>query len=133
MKNSIKKYKGAFHANLDIITNKRIESMTILDSENYIRFLQDPKTGFYVVFDGRLNSSYYARSYSAAEKKFQYLALLREPEGLRILDRWTLMLNPKGAFEVISPVKHVTTFKSKAVAERFMLLSFYTEKDKSRN
>ena len=71
-----KKQQGAFQKNLEIITNKRIESMSILDSEKHIRLLQDFETGFYVVFNGRLNQSFYAKSYQMAEKRFNHLIAL---------------------------------------------------------
>lgn len=70
---SKKKHQGAFHKNLEQMTNKRILEMQILDSEKHIRLLQDPDTGFYVVFNGRYNSSHYAKSYQAAERHYNYL------------------------------------------------------------
>lgn len=71
-----KKHRGAFHKNLETMTRPRIESMPILDSEKYIRLLQDLSTGFYVVFNGRFNQSHYAKSYQAAERFFNYQVAL---------------------------------------------------------
>jgi len=66
--------KSAFHANMEIMTKARIESMPILDSEKHIRLLDDTDvTGCYVTFNGRFNESFYARSYQAAERRFRYL------------------------------------------------------------
>ena len=69
-----KRFKGAFHKNLEIITKKRIDSMIILDSDqknHTIRLLQDPSTGFYVVFCGKYNNSCYCKSYHQAEKQYK--------------------------------------------------------------
>ncbi len=74
MKNQ--KQQGTSHNNLEIITNRRIEKMSILDSEKHIRLLQDFETGFYVVFNGRLNQSFYSKSYQMAEKRFNHLVTL---------------------------------------------------------
>ncbi len=71
--NRKKKQQGAFHKNLEIMTQARIESMPILDSEKHIQFLQDPESGFYVVFNGRFNQTHYAKSYQMAEKHFLHL------------------------------------------------------------
>jgi hypothetical protein len=68
-----KKYQGAFHKNLETMTNKRILEMRILDSEKHIRLLQDAESGFYVVFNGRFNQTHYAKSYQKAEKHFLHL------------------------------------------------------------
>ncbi len=70
------KQQGAFQKNLEIMTLSRIESMTILDSEKFIRFLQDFETGFYVIFNGRLNQTHYAKSYQSAEKKYNHLVAI---------------------------------------------------------
>lgn len=71
-KNSTKKQKkGAFHESLERITNKRILSLPILDSEGYIRLLDDTQTtGKYLIFNGRFNSTHYAKSDQAAERFF---------------------------------------------------------------
>lgn len=63
--------KNAFQANMEVMTNKRIESMIILDSQGYIRFLQDPSTGLYVIFNGRLNASHFSKAYQSAERFFK--------------------------------------------------------------
>jgi len=123
--------KLTFQTNLESMSNKRIESMTILDSENYIRFLQDPKTGFYVVFDGRFNSSFYARSYKAAERKFWYLVTLRDSQTLRILDNW-ILVKRSGQYIVLNPNGARNYFQTKSSAEKFMLLGFYKSKDQTR-
>ena len=75
-----KKQKGAFQKKLEHITYARIMNMTMLESDikKKIRFLHDDrdrnnKTNMYVVFDGRINHTYYARSYQQAEKRYQYL------------------------------------------------------------
>ena len=70
MKNLKKRQQAALYKNLEVITNKCIEAMSILDSQGFIRFLQDYETGYYVVFNGRLNQTFYAKSYQRAEKFF---------------------------------------------------------------
>jgi len=72
-KSTKRKQRGAFHQNLEKMTLQQIESMSILDSEKHIRFLQDPETGFYVVFNGRFNQTHYSTSYQAAERFFNKL------------------------------------------------------------
>jgi len=72
-KSTKRKQRGAFHQNLEKMTLQQIESMSILDSEKKIRFLQDPETGFYVVFNGRFNQTHYSASYQAAERFFNKL------------------------------------------------------------
>ena len=74
MKRSSKKHQGAFHKNLEVMTYNRIMQMQILESEHKIRFLYDYRNSrLYVVFDGRTNQSYYAQSYSQAEKFYNKL------------------------------------------------------------
>ena len=124
MRRNSKKQQGAFHKNLEIITKRRIESMPILDSEKHIRFLQDPSTGFYIVFDGRFNQSYYAKSYQAAEAKFKYLVSLRDRLLLRELDNWKLFKEGE-RYLVVSPQGWSQRFESQHEAEKFMLLEFY--------
>lgn len=68
-----KKQRGAFHQNLEKMTLQQIESMSLLDSEKHIRFLQDYETGFYVVFNGRFNQTHYSTSYQRAERFFNHL------------------------------------------------------------
>ena len=71
MRNSRK--KSAFHTNLGTMTSNRLQQMTVLDSDNTskgIRLLQDPTTGMYVVFSGKYNQAFYARSYQMAERFF---------------------------------------------------------------
>jgi len=55
------------------ISKNRIESMIILKSEKFIRLLQDRETKLYFVFNGRLNQSFYSKSYQAAEKHYNHL------------------------------------------------------------
>lgn len=73
MKRNSKKRQGAFYKNLKSMTKSRIERMPILDSEKFIRLLQDPLTGFYIVFNGRFNQTHYAKSFQMAERKFNNL------------------------------------------------------------
>ncbi|WP_136073125.1 hypothetical protein [Candidatus Ulvibacter alkanivorans] len=74
MKSSVRKEpQSAFHKNFGIQTNDRILSMRILDKENQIEFLQDPQTGFYVIYDSESSQSFYAKSYIDAEHRFNFL------------------------------------------------------------
>ncbi len=74
MKNhKTKKQQGAFHKNLEIMTNNRILAMRVLDSEKYIRLLQDHETGFFIVFNGRYNASHYTNNYRTAKQYFNHL------------------------------------------------------------
>jgi len=75
-KSTKRKQQGAFHKNLETMTLRRIDSMSILDSEKHIRFLQDIETGFYVVFCGAYNQVFYSASYQKAEGFFNHLVTI---------------------------------------------------------
>lgn len=80
-KQNSKKSVGTFQKNLTIMTNQMIASMCILDSDpkkHSIRFLHDPKSGLYVVFNGRLNASHYAKSYQMAERYYKHLVSISQ-------------------------------------------------------
>ncbi|MEM7087344.1 MAG: hypothetical protein AAF489_14245 [Bacteroidota bacterium] len=64
-----------FQKRFGTVTFNRLETMTILDSSKHIRLLQDRLTGYYVVFNGRINQTHYARSYQKAEKYFDRLVM----------------------------------------------------------
>ena len=68
-----KQHKGAFNQNLSRITLKQIESMQVLDSEDHFRFLKDPKTGMYVVFNGLINQAYCSLNRITAQQFFNRL------------------------------------------------------------
>lgn len=65
--------KSAFHKNLEKATKQSIDAMLLLDSEKHVRLLQDPATGLYVVFQGRINQVYYCPVYADAERYFKKL------------------------------------------------------------
>lgn len=73
MKRKSKKQKGSFHTNMEIMTNKRIGQMRDIDEQNNILLLQDPSTGFYVVFVKKHLCSFYAKSYQKAQRHFNFL------------------------------------------------------------
>ena len=70
---SKKQIKSAFHKNLEKITIERINRMVVIDSEEQMRFLKDQKTGFYVIFNGKINQTFYSSTYSEAERFFNNL------------------------------------------------------------
>ena len=68
-----KRKKSAFHKNLEVMTSNRLKQMVVLDSDNKrkgLRLLQDPTTGLHLVFSGKFNQAFYAKSYQAAERFF---------------------------------------------------------------
>ncbi len=71
-----KNLKGVFHQNLTRITLEKIEKMVVIDSEDHIRFLKDTDTGLYVIFNGRMNQTFYSSKYFEAERFFNNLIKL---------------------------------------------------------
>ncbi len=67
------KIKTAFHKNLERITMEKINQMVVIDSEDQIRFLKDPKTGFYVVFNPLVNQIHYSSTFKDAQQFFNRL------------------------------------------------------------
>ena len=59
--------------NMESMTDKRIMTMSILDSEKKIRFLYDYNTQNYIVFNGALNQTHFAQSFQKAERYFNHL------------------------------------------------------------
>ena len=72
MRRNSKKQNGGVHQTLKSISLKEIESMQVLDSEDHFRFLKS-KRGIFVVFNGRLNQTYYSCSKVTAERFFNNL------------------------------------------------------------
>ncbi len=63
-------------SNPNTMTKDRICSMQILESEKYIRFLFEPRTKTYFIFNGRLNASHFAKSYQIAQRFYNQLILI---------------------------------------------------------
>lgn len=68
-----KQNKKDFRNSMEVMTNKRMLSMSIIESEQDIRLLWDRLTKSYMVFAGRFNASFYAKSYQAAQRYYLYL------------------------------------------------------------
>jgi len=60
---------------LEILTQARMLKMSILESKGYLRLLDDTRiSGFYIIFNGKLNASKITSSYQNARREFQRIA-----------------------------------------------------------
>ena len=68
-----KQKRKDFHNDMEIMTNKRMLAMSIIESERDIRLMWDKVTKAYIVFVGRFNASFYAKSYQSANRHYLHL------------------------------------------------------------
>lgn len=70
---SKKRNKKYSSLNMERMTDKRIMSMSILNSEKKIRLLYEYQTQNYIVFNGGLNQTFYTQSFQQADRYFNHL------------------------------------------------------------
>ncbi len=71
MKKKIKTQKSAFQANREIMTKRRIASMKVIDSYEFLKLLFDHATGNYIVFNNYSLNSLYSNNYRTARQFFE--------------------------------------------------------------
>jgi len=67
----MKKKKSLFQVNREIMTKRRIESMQVIDSYEFLRLLTDHATGNYIVFNNYSLNSFYSEDYYVARQFFE--------------------------------------------------------------